>query len=159
MTKSELFEIMDKITADYVTSYSSDLEYDKIEITEHENDSTFEGIWLVRDCGTFLPRLSNALDQTDFVEGIYNNMRVLKQYYITKSTAYGWSIDEIDRKTLNGIIETPTQNAFIFKFSHGDTWDYMKTMTGHFESLDKAREVAEEIKTRKGYAMAYVDRA
>lgn len=159
MTKQELFKAMEDIVNETVTAYKSDLEHDKQEITDHEPDSIFEGIWLVRDCGTFLPRISNALDQAGFIDAIYNNMRVLKQYYITKDSAGVWDITEIGRADVDGIIGTPTQSGYIFKFAYGGTWDYAKTMTGHFESLKKAQDVAEDIKQRKGYKMAYVERA
>lgn len=162
MTKQELFEAMENIVNETVTAYKSDLDYDKEFITKHEGDEATEAIWLVRDSGTFLIPIINAIEPEDVIDAVYRNMRVLKACYIARTDKYGYTINDTYREEIDALIEANKKFGwkYALKFATCErSYEWDRIITGYFYNEETAQEYAEDYASAHGFKVAHAVKA
>ena len=99
--KKALFDEMQKIVDDTMTMYQSDFDIDK-DIINRSGDNTF--VWMVREHGTHIIRLTNSVDPLYYVNAVYNNTTIDKMYIVSvwDDIAY---LDHVTLDDISGIIE------------------------------------------------------
>lgn len=146
MTRTELYKAMRGIVAEHTKHFASDIEYD-IEIINEWDNEPRRAAWLVRESGTQFQNLVNCIEPFEYLDAVYNNMQIEREYLISYDGRGDYSIEPATRDDFVKAYNKARHYSLALYPPYGEPDIY----TGAFVSEQDAENAAEYIKNKVGY--------